>query len=138
MRREFAFVRVIVCSVIVASCGDAEADNDFAESFIRHLHAGHEKGQAQIDPESDLATIGWVSLHQGARAHLPSGQIDSIVNQEWGVLRDEFGTARKAVYRLYSDTVFSVVELWVVGEPPNQRVNTVRVTGPVNAAHDKK
>jgi hypothetical protein len=106
-----------------------ERDSQFAEQFVRDLHAGGLPGvRARIKPAT-LRDAGdpETSFDIMMRA-LPAGPIDSLRPLDSDIELGRMMRVSKLAYRVYGARQAALVQLWIETTAKTQYVETVSVT----------
>lgn len=127
---------VVAAALLSAGCIDGEEvgaiykrDSQFAEQFVRDLHAGGLAGvRARIKPAT-LRDAGdpETSFDIMMRA-LPAGPIDSLRPLDSDIQQGSMMRVSKLGYRVYGGRQAALVQLWIETTSKTQYAETVSVT----------
>ncbi len=130
-------LHLVAVSLLCVACMDADKmseqigrENEFAQQFIRDLHAG---GLPKVRDRIKPATLQGVRDPDTEFAvmlkNLPAGEIDSVRLVSGNIEQARRMTISKLGYRVYGERQTAQVDLWIETSAQGRVVETLRVSG---------
>ena len=134
--RGAAVVFVQASLVALAACikGGA-ADDAFARRFIEELRTRDPAGAAHLEPNGELARMGWDSLATATSEILPTGPVDSVRLVEWGATDSLEMHVRRLSYRIFQGDRVATATIFITRRNGRLYANTVKA-GPLRRIED--